>query len=336
MISVAWNGTGIPRRCRAARAGVAVMAPLGYCGLPQHGWEVGGGVSVNKALKLRRVSDLSDKITHRYFFEKLVVITGGTSGIGLAVATELQHRRARIVILADKGPGVEQALQRLGGRSNAVDGYVCDIGTPQSVTKVAADILSAHGAPDILINNAGFATYRTFEEEDSLEIERLMSVNFAGAIRVTKAFIGPMIERRSGQIINVASIAGVLALTPNAIYCGAKHAMIAWSKCLAAETARFGIHVSVVCPGRVETSFFDHETFRQRTFRKETALTVPMASVVDGILRTIVRRRRMCFIPRYFGAVAWAVNALGPIAQRPLDRLMRARVEDIYRAKSSR
>ena len=270
-----------------------------------------------------------------YFSHKLAVITGGTSGIGLAVATELHRRNARVVILADKTSGVERAISSLGGRSSALDGYVCDIGTPESVTKVSAEILAAQGVPDILINNAGYATYRTFEEEEAFEIERLMNVNFSGAMRVTKAFIGPMIARRSGQVINIASIAGVIAMTPNAVYCSAKHGMVTWSRCLAAETAHFGIHVGVVCPGRVETSFFDHETFRQRTLRKETALTVPIAAVVDGILRTIVRRKRMCFIPRYLGAVAWAANTLGPFANVGIDRLMRARVADVYRAKSN-
>jgi short-subunit dehydrogenase len=268
-----------------------------------------------------------------HFFQKLAIVTGGSAGIGLAVAAELHRLNARVVIIADRAPGVERAISSLGGRSSAVDGYVCDIGTPESVMKVSAEILAAQGVPDILINNAGYATYRTFEEEDAAEIERLMSVNFSGALRVTKAFIGPMIERRSGQVINIASIAGAMALTPNAVYCGAKHGMVAWSKCLAAETARFGIHIGVVCPGRVETNFFDHETFRQRTFRKETKLTVPITSVVDGILQTIIRRRHTCFIPRYLGAVAWAANSLGPLARGPLNRLMRARVEDIYRGQ---
>ena len=274
--------------------------------------------------------------TRSYFSQKLIVITGGSSGIGLAVAAELKRQNATVVILGDKAPGVEQAVNGLGGRSRRLDGYACDIGIPELVTKVSAEIFAAHGVPDILINNAGYATYRTFEEEDPLEIERLISVNFSGALRTTKAFVRPMIERRSGQIINIGSIASAITMTPNAVYSSAKHGMLAWSKCLAAETARFGIHVAAVCPGRVaETNFFDHETFRQRTFRKETTLTVPMGTVVNGIVRTIVRHRRTCFIPRYLGVVAWAAGALGPLAQRQLDRLMRSRVEDIYRAKGN-
>jgi short-subunit dehydrogenase len=111
---------------------------------------------------------------------------------------------------------------------------------------------------------------------------------------------------------------------------------MAWSRCLAIETARFGIHVGIVCPGRVETKFFDHATFKARAHRRETGLTVPMPEVVDAILDTIVRRRKVRFVPRYFGLLAWAVNAFGPLLRGLLDRLMTARVEDLYGGKSAR
>ena len=270
------------------------------------------------------------------FENKLVVITGGTSGIGLALARELYSRNARIILLANKRAGVETAVQELGGRGERLEGYVCDVTIPESVAATGIAILSKHGVPDVLVNNAGFATYRTFEQEQPDEVERLASVNFAGALRVTKAFLGGMIERRSGHVINIASIAGTLTLTPNAVYCGAKHGMMAWSRCLAIETARYGIHVGIVCPGRVETKFFDHETFKARAHRKETGLTIPMPAVVDAILDTIVRRRKVRFVPRYFGLLAWAANAFGPLVRGQLDRLMAARVEDLYKGKSTK
>src|SRR5215212_953413 len=126
-----------------------------------------------------------------YFAAKLIVITGGTSGIGLALAEKFLQCNAKVVVLSDKADSVATALARLAGEGRAVHGYICDIGIPQAVTEACARLLAAHGAPDILINNAGFAIYRTFEQEDPAEVERLMSVNFAGAIRVTKALLGP-------------------------------------------------------------------------------------------------------------------------------------------------
>src|SRR5262249_46286944 len=108
------------------------------------------------------------------FADKLIIITGGTSGIGLALAKDFYRRKAKVVVLADKLEGVERTIQHFGGQSTAFDGYVCDVGVPESVAQTSMMILAKHGVPDILINNAGFATYRPFEQEEPTEIERLI------------------------------------------------------------------------------------------------------------------------------------------------------------------
>ncbi|MEA2977386.1 MAG: uncharacterized protein QOF19_2906 [Alphaproteobacteria bacterium] len=202
---------------------------------------------------------------------------------------------------------------------------------PADVAAASRQVIADYGPPDILVNNAGFATYRTFEQEFPDEMERLYNVNFGGALRVTKAFLQGMIKRSSGHIVNIASIAGAMTITPNAVYGGAKHGMMAWSKCIAIELARFGVNVHVICPGRVETSFFDHETFRMRAHRKETELTIPIEEVVQAIIDTILHNKAVRFVPRYYGLLAWALHAFGPLVQGPMDRLLRARIEDLYR-----
>src|ERR1043165_372555 len=265
------------------------------------------------------------------FAGKLVVITGGTSGIGFALARKFLELRARTILIADKPDSVSAALAQLKDEGRAAEGYVCDVGSPDAVRQTCAEISAKHGAPDILINNAGFAIYRTFEQEDPAEVERLMSVNFGGAIRVTKAFLGGMIARRSGHVVNMASIAGAIALTPSGLYSAAKHGLVAWSRTLAPELARFGIDVTVICPGRVETNFFNHETFRARLHRKETEMTIPMDAVVEATLDAILRRQHIRYVPRYYGAVTWAYHAFGPLVRAPLDKLLRSRVESIYR-----
>lgn len=266
-----------------------------------------------------------------FFAGKLVAITGGTSGIGFALAEELSRHGAKLVILSDKAESVSSAVAKLGGHERAVHGYVCDVGVAESVTASCGQILSNHGVPDILINNAGFAIYRTFEQEEPTEVERLMDVNFGGPIRVTKGFLGGMTWRGSGHIVNIASIAGALPLTPCAVYSAAKHGIVGWSKCLVPELARFGINVTVVCPGRVATNFFNHETFQRRPHRKETEMMVPMGTVIDATLDAIMRRQTVRFVPRHYGALAWVYGTLGPLVRGPFDRLLRARVEDLYR-----
>jgi short-subunit dehydrogenase len=271
-----------------------------------------------------------------YFASKLVLITGGTSGIGLALANALGALGARIVVLADKAGSVARAGAELSAQGFAAHAYVCDVGVPESVTETARIVLAVDGVPDIVINNAGYATYRTFEQEEPEDIERLLSVNLTGAIRITKAFLEGMIERRSGHIVNIASLAGVLPITPCAVYTAAKYGTVGWSRCLMAELARFDINVTVICPGRVKTAFFDHDTFRNRRPRRETELTVPMETVVEGTLDAILRRQRMRHIPHRYGLLAWAYQAFGPILQRPFDRLSRSRVEDLYKEPEPR
>ena len=196
------------------------------------------------------------------FEDRLVVITGGSSGIGFAIAQRLVTLRARVVLVADRPQTLGKAVHALGGEAARVWSIVCDLSDPEAVQEATAVLRRQHGVPDILINNAGYAVYRTFEQSDPDEIDRLLRVNFSGHLLFTKGVLGGMIERRRGHIVSIASVAGLFTLTPNAVYGASKSGIITWSRALQAEVHRYGVRVSVVCPGRVETPFFDHETFR--------------------------------------------------------------------------
>ena len=207
------------------------------------------------------------------------MITGGSSGIGFAIAQRLAGFGAKVVLIADGQDRLDVAVRALGGAGAQVSSIVCDVGDPVAVRDAIVSLRREHGVPDVLINNAGFAVYRTFEESDPAEIEKLFNVNFAGHLLCTKAVLDGMIARGSGHIVNIASVAGLFTLTPNAVYGAAKSGIVAWSRALRVELDRFGIGVSVVCPGRVETPFFDHETFQRRRARRETRLN---RAIADG------------------------------------------------------
>jgi short-subunit dehydrogenase len=273
------------------------------------------------------VSTAADLRAH--FAEKLAVVTGGSSGIGYAVADRLAGLGARVVIVADDRVRLDAAAERLRRPGAAVAAIRSDIGRADDVRRAMAELLDAHGAPDLLVNNAGFAVYRAFEQSDAEEIERLFEVNFAGHLRCTKALLAPMIARRSGQIVNVASIAGLITLTPNAVYGAAKFGIVGWSRALRVELARFGIGVSCVCPGRVETPFFDHETFVRRPHRRETDLTVPLDGVVDAIVDTARRNRELVTVPRYLGWMARLATAFPPLLSAQ-HALLRRSGRDVY------
>jgi uncharacterized protein len=270
------------------------------------------------------------------YLDKLVVVTGASSGIGFALAERLLKEGARVVLVADNGAKLAQAAHRLRELSEATDAIVCDIADTSAVRAMAAQVLQSHGCPDILINCAGFATYRTFEEATLEEIVRVADVNFIGALRCTKVFLDGMIRRGSGQIVNICSIAGVVPMTPNGTYSSAKHGMRAWSEVLHQEVARFGIGVTVVYSGRVATSFFDHETFRQRTPPSESRLLVPMPVMVESILDAVARRQLHVFVPKYWRFLAWGLAAFPLLLQPAYRRIVRRRIELHYADRALR
>jgi short-subunit dehydrogenase len=260
-----------------------------------------------------------------------VVITGGSSGIGAEVAQLLLRRGNRVTIVGDDRTRLDAAVSRLGTVSTQrIDGICCDIGQSADVAALAAALLGDGAAPDVLINNAGFGTYRPFEQADIAEIDRLIAVNLVGHIRLTKHLVGAMVQRRSGAISFITSIAGRVPITPNATYCAAKHGMMGFAEAIRYELRRFGIEVTAICPGRVETPFFDHPTFRERTRGPENRSSIPVDRVATAITKAIERGKFVTYVPSSLGIAAWLYEAL-PLVTRPVySRLMGARIERLY------
>jgi short-subunit dehydrogenase len=265
--------------------------------------------------------------------QRLVLITGGSSGIGYRLAHDFLGHGDRVVIVADKAEKLADAAERLSNVASSVYAIQCDVADTQSVQAMQSEVLDRFGTPDILVNNAGFATFRTFEATAIEELERLVNVNFVGCLRVTHAFLPSMIARRSGTIVNISSIAGSIALTPHGTYSASKFAVNAWSETLRAELSRFGLRVLVVCPGRVDTPFFDHETFRSRGRKGvETRVNLTTADVSRAVFGAIASGRRVTYVPRYLGPMQWAINTV-PFVTRPIiGWFTRRRIEDLYRA----
>jgi short-subunit dehydrogenase len=251
------------------------------------------------------------------FEGKKVLITGGSSGIGYHLAEDFLRMGARVFTVSEDGERLESSLASLRAISPNIQGAVCDIGDPAAVERMAKQVLAGFGCPDILINNAGSSTYRTFETTPSQELEHLASVNFVGPMRVTLAFVGAMKARGSGQIVIVSSIAGKIVFTPHSVYCAAKHGVSAWSEALYHELRPFGIAVTVAHPGRVSTEFFRHETFAQRPQRPESSLGVPVERVCADIIRGIDRKSFCVYSPFWLRFVAWAYLAF-PLFSRPV------------------
>jgi short-subunit dehydrogenase len=161
--------------------------------------------------------------------DKVVFITGGTNGIGKQVAKDFINLGAKVIICSRRLSGLKQTQKEFNQSGLNVDAHVCDIRYNDQVVKIPEYILEKYGRLDILINNAGYAVYKPFEESPIEEVLDLLDVNLAGAMRCTKAVLPSMISHGSGQIVNISSISGETIITPNAVYNAAKHGMVAWS-----------------------------------------------------------------------------------------------------------
>jgi short-subunit dehydrogenase len=261
--------------------------------------------------------------------QKRIVITGGSSGIGAELARQAAQLGNEIVLVANDQERLAAAATRLRGFGATVTTESCDLGDSAQVDALALRLL-AGGAPDVLVNNAGYGVYRTFEADTLEEIDRLLTVNLTAHVRLTKLLLAPMVERRSGAICFVASAASRIPITPNAAYCAAKHGMFGLAEALRYELRRFGVEVTAVCPGRVDTPFFDHPTFRERRLGPENRPALSVERVAAATIRAIERASPVTFVPVSLGVATWLYEALPALARPLYSLLMKSRIERMY------
>ena len=186
---------------------------------------------------------------------KSAFVTGAGSGIGEAIAHALGSAGAFVYVAdidGENGERVAESVTANGGNGEYVQ---LDVSKKESCLAAASKVHSDRGTLDILVNNAGIGHVGTILNTESEDLERLFAVNVRGVFDLTKAFIGPMIARKKGVIINIASIGGVVAISERLAYCTTKFAVVGFTKALALDHAKDGIRAVAVCPGRVETPF---------------------------------------------------------------------------------
>ena len=187
------------------------------------------------------------------FQNKVAVVTGAASGIGKATAEALAEAGATVVcgdIDREKGEAAAAAIRDKGQKAEF---FAVDMTDEASINAFAEAVQAKIGAVDILINGAGWGQTRPFWETTPELWEKLVALNFVGPMKLVKALLPRMLERGSGKIVNIASDAGRVGSLGETVYSGAKGGLIAFTKSLARETARYNINVNCVCPGPTET-----------------------------------------------------------------------------------
>lgn len=186
---------------------------------------------------------------------KNAFVTGAGSGIGEAIARQMAAAGAYVYVAdidEEKTRDVADSITAAGSGAEAI---ALDVASRDACIEAANFVENEDGRLDILVNNAGIGHVGTLVETELEDLERLFAVNVAGVFNLTKAFLGGMIERKYGVVVNIASIGGVLAIRDRVAYCTTKFAVVGFTKCVALDHALDGIRANCICPGRVETPF---------------------------------------------------------------------------------
>lgn len=180
--------------------------------------------------------------------DKVVVITGGTSGIGKALAFEFGSKGSRIVVTGRNEGALAETVNELKAKSIEAIGVLADVTRPDDNRRMAEEAVKAFGRIDVLINNAGISMRAIFEEVDPEVIKKVMDINFYGVVYATKYCL-PEILKNKGSVIGISSIAGFRGLPARTGYSASKFALNGFLESLRTELLNSGVHVLTACPG---------------------------------------------------------------------------------------
>jgi len=211
------------------------------------------------------------------FTQKVAVITGGASGIGRATAEKLAMRGAKVVV-SDINPAVEETATELSKATGSeVTHTVTNVAKPEDIQAMIHHALDKFGRVDILMNNAGFSTAPApIHATDDDDWSKVLDVCLKGVFLGTKYVLPLMMEQQQGNIINVASIAGVIAAPSLAAYGAAKAGVIGLTKTTVAEYSRYNIRCNCIAPGWTKTSMVDEYIRGDDKTRDRMLRGVPM------------------------------------------------------------
>ena len=182
---------------------------------------------------------------------QVALVTGGSRGIGLAIAQELARAGAKVAVVARNAEGAVAAAAALEGDGHK--GFGCDVSEATASNEAVADVEEQLGPIDILVNNAGITRDNIFIRMKEEEWDDVLAVNLKGAFNMTRALARGMMKRRSGVVLNISSVVGVVGNAGQTNYAASKAGLIGFTKSLAKELAPRGIRCNVIAPGFITT-----------------------------------------------------------------------------------
>ena len=229
------------------------------------------------------------------------LVTGGSSGIGAALAEELARRGAVVGICARRADRLSEVVGRCMAHSPESRMWVVNLADPDAVDQLAVDVMDAFGGIELLVNNAGIPKRRHVTALDIDTVTAVMHVNYLSPMRLTLGLLPQMIARGSGTIVNVASVAATLSAPGEAAYDASKAALAVFSEAMAVDLWETGVKVMVVYPGVIDTELF---TLPDNDIPDIDVPAEPVSVAVDAILAGLESGAAQVYVPEWFGGVA--------------------------------
>jgi len=196
--------------------------------------------------------------------DKTVVVTGGSRGIGFAIAREFAAQGARVVISSRTQQALEAAAEKIAAEGGQVTPVPCDVSQSEQVQRLVSQTLETYERIDVLVNNAGITRDNLLLRMQEDDWDAVLNVNLKGAFLCTKAVTRPMLKQRAGSIINISSVVGVAGNAGQTNYGASKAGILGLTKATALELASRGITVNAIAPGYIETEMTDNLTEKQK------------------------------------------------------------------------
>jgi short-subunit dehydrogenase len=243
----------------------------------------------------------------------ICLVTGASSGIGRATAAALAEAGGRVLALGRDANALQAVVEMTHGRA-----IVADLARGDDVERAAREAIAVHGGVDVLVNNAGAGAPGPLVHLKPDAVDRIVAVNLLAPIRLTRAVLPGMLERRRGHVVNVGSIAGHVGVAKEAVYAATKGGLITFSHSLQFEVAGSGVGVTVVTPGAVDTAFFERQG---RPYDRRVPRLVAPDRVARRIIEAVRRGRFQVYEPRWMAFPAW-LRGTAPPLYRALARRM--------------
>jgi short-subunit dehydrogenase len=245
------------------------------------------------------------------FEGKIVLVTGASSGIGMQVSLDFSGNGAQSIILVARSRSKLEELEKTISRKFNIKTiiYPCDVSKKSEVEQMGREILDKCGHVDVLVNNAGFGLYGKVQHQSIEQIESVTFTNYLGVVYCTKVFLDSMIARKSGHIVNLASVAASFGVAGLSAYCASKYAVLGFSESLSQELHGTGVGLTVVSPMGVKTNFFNNSSFGGR-IPYYNGFMLKTNTVSNAVLAAANSHRLEIIVPFYMRAGVWLKHTI--------------------------